>query len=197
MKANVKFENGSRLDLILKLIERINAKNYLEIGCDKNQIFGNIQCEKKIGVDPLRGGTHLMTSDEYFSDFTEDMFDIIFIDGLHHYDQITKDVNNSLKRLNDNGYIIIHDLLPVYEDETSMPGPIVSEISPYWLGDTWRLSFDLMGRDDITFKLISMDCGCGVLFKKPQIPIPIAHENNWEWYCNNLDKLPIVKYDEI
>jgi hypothetical protein len=80
MKANIVFEDYTRLNLILKLIERINAQNYLEIGCDKNQIFRHINCQKKIGVDPYRGGNHLMTSDAYFLNFTEDMFDVIFID---------------------------------------------------------------------------------------------------------------------
>jgi hypothetical protein len=197
MKANIVFEDYTRLNLILKLIERINAQNYLEIGCDKNQIFRHINCQKKIGVDPYRGGNHLMTSDAYFLNFTEDMFDVIFIDGLHHYEQVTKDVNNALNRLNDHGYIIIHDLLPVFKDETSMPAPIASADSPYWLGDTWRLSFDLMGRSDITFKIVTIDCGCGVIIKTPQVPVEISHENNWEWYCNNLDKLPLTQYHEI
>jgi hypothetical protein len=99
--------------------------------------------------------------------------------------------------LNPNGIIIIHDMLPTHIDETSMPNPIKSRNSRYWLGDVWRLSFDLMNRDDITFKLIAMDCGCGVITTVPQIPIKINHENTWEWYCDNLHKLPIVKYNEI
>ena len=39
-------------------------------------------------------------------------FDVIFIDGLHEYYQIRKDVINSLKYLDKNGYIVIHDLFP-------------------------------------------------------------------------------------
>jgi hypothetical protein len=88
-------------------------------------------------------------------------------------------------------------MLPVHEDETSMPSPIKSPHTRYWLGDVWRLSFELMNRDDITFKLIAMDCGCGVITTVPQTPTIITHENTWEWYCNNLYKLPFVKYDEI
>jgi hypothetical protein len=201
MKANINFEDYHRLDLIWKLIDRTNANRYLEIGCDRNQIFKKIRLKRltKIGVDPVRGGTHRMTSDEYFSNYVDEPFDVIFLDGLHHYDQLTRDVNNALDNITDTGYIIIHDLLPVYEEETSMPGPnlIESLHSGYWLGDVWRLSFDLMNRDDITFKLIATDCGCGVITKVPQTPIKINHENTWEWYCDNLHKLPIVKYNEI
>jgi SAM-dependent methyltransferase len=196
IKADIKFEDVHRLELIQKLIDRIDAKSYLEIGCDRNQIFNNIKCEHRIGVDPVRGGSYLMTSDEYFEQF-KDTFDVIFIDGLHHYDQVTRDVNNALNVLNPGGYIIIHDMLPTFEDEISMPDPIISTITPYWLGDVWRLSFDLMGRNDITFKIVAMDCGCGVVTKVPQEPNTITHVNSWEWYCDNWNKLPFVKYDEI
>ena len=196
MNANINFENFSRLELILKSLKKVNAKSYLEIGCDKDQIFRHIICNKKVGVDPVRGGSLRMTSDEYFQNH-QDMFDVIFIDGLHHYEQVTRDVDNALARLNPNGIIIIHDMLPTHEDEISMPDPIKSPHSRYWLGDVWRLSFDLMNRSDITFKLIAMDCGCGVITKIPQTPTVIQHENSWEWYCNNLHKLPFVKYNEV
>ena len=39
-------------------------------------------------------------------------FDIIFIDGLHHYEQVIVDINNALSVLNDNGHILVHDCLP-------------------------------------------------------------------------------------
>jgi hypothetical protein len=125
------------------------------------------------------------------------MFDIIFIDGLHHYDQVSRDVNNALKVLNQGGYVVIHDMLPTVVDEISMPDPIISTITQFWLGDVWRLGFDLMNRDDLTFKIIAMDCGCGVVTKNPQAPVVIDHVNTWEWYCNNWNKLPFVKYNEI
>jgi len=196
MKANTNFENYTRLDLIKKIINKVAAKSYLEIGCDKNQIFDNINHIEKIGVDPIRGGTLRMSSDDYFKNYTK-KFDVIFIDGLHHYEQVTRDVNNALNVLNNNGAIIIHDMLPTFKDETSMPGPIKSQYSRYWLGDVWRLSFDLMARSDITFRVIPIDCGCGLITKIPQTPVNITHENTWEWYCENIDKLPYLSYNEI
>ena len=45
-----------------------------------------------------------MTSDEYFKKF-KDKFDLIFIDGLHHYNQVEKDIYNSLEILNDKRII--------------------------------------------------------------------------------------------
>ena len=49
----------------------------------------------------------------------EDFFDLIFIDGLHHYEQVKKDINNSLKFLKKGGVCIIDDTswLPYIKNE--------------------------------------------------------------------------------
>ena len=47
-----------------------------------------------------------MTSDEFFKN-NEIYFDCIFIDALHIYEQVRKDILNSIKFLNANGIIII------------------------------------------------------------------------------------------
>lgn len=52
--------------------------------------------------------TYKMTSDEYFSKCT-DLFDLIFLDGWHQYDQTKKDIKNSLNHLNQDGIIACHD----------------------------------------------------------------------------------------
>ena len=52
-----------------------------------------------------------MTSDEFFEN-NEIYFDCIFIDALHIYEQVRKDILNSVKFLNTHGIIIIHDCLP-------------------------------------------------------------------------------------
>jgi hypothetical protein len=105
----IPFTQETRLDLINLAIQKAKAKKYLVIGCDKNKIFNKIKCEYKTGVDPLRGGTHRMYSDSFFEQNTE-TFDVIFIDGLHQYDQVSRDFSNSLNCLNENGFIILHDM---------------------------------------------------------------------------------------
>ena len=65
----------NRLSLISLAISQTIMKrgyencNYLEIGCFDNKAFDTIPLplEQKIGIDPLRGGTHRMTSDVFFS----------------------------------------------------------------------------------------------------------------------------------
>ena len=100
-----------RYEIIQKIIELKNYNSYLEIGCDKNQSFSNISINKRVGVDPIEGGTHKMTSDKFFIN-NSDKFDLIFIDGLHEYSQVMCDIKNSLTCLAHNGVILLHDCLP-------------------------------------------------------------------------------------
>ena len=124
-------ERPSRMEIVQGIIDKKKYNNYLEIGTFDDELFSYIKCSKKIGVDPFSGGTHRMTSDEYFSKF-KDKFDIIFIDGLHHYEQVKKDIFNSLEILNSNGIILMHDCLPKICVQ-AIPG---TEIE--WNGDVWK-----------------------------------------------------------
>lgn len=79
---------------------KINEVNYLEIGTDENQVFSTIPLKKgaKIGVDPLKGGTTRAKSDDFFKS-NKIFFNVIFIDGLHTYDQTKKDCMNAMNCL--------------------------------------------------------------------------------------------------
>ena len=56
----------SRIEILNKIIKTQNYSKYLEIGTFKDELFSQVNCEKKIGVDPFSGGTHRMTSDDFF-----------------------------------------------------------------------------------------------------------------------------------
>ena len=85
----------SRSEIINKLISFKNYHSFLEIGCDNDENFSKINIDNKVGVDPLKGGTLRMTSDEFFKE-NKNKFDIVFIDGLHTYDQVKKDILKDL-----------------------------------------------------------------------------------------------------
>lgn len=120
-----------------------------------------------------------MTSDEYFANHTE-KYDIIFIDGLHENEQVYRDIQNSLKVLNPNGSIIMHDCLPEKEEHQ-----IVPRQSNYWNGDVWKAFVRVRNeRTDVEMSVIDTDCGLGFIqFKDLKIPaISGKVELDWKNY---------------
>ena len=150
----------SRSDIINKLISIKKYNSFLEIGCDKNSNFSNISVSKKIGVDPNSGGTHKMTSDEFFQTNIES-FDLVFIDGLHETSQVDRDIDNSLKFLNKNGLILLHDCLP-----KKIWHQVVPCIYPKWNGDVWKSIVKSRTREDINTYTIIADHGIGLIIKE-------------------------------
>lgn len=113
----------TRTDIINKFINKRNYKTYLEIGVLDCVNFNNIIVDEKIGIDPepkvLNENIIKITSDNFFKELSDDIkFDIIFIDGDHTYEQVIKDIQNSLKHLSVNGIIIMHDVITQHEYET-------------------------------------------------------------------------------
>ncbi len=150
----------SRTDIIQKIINLKNFKSYLEIGCDNDENFSKIQINKKVGVDPLKGGTLRETSDEFFNKNKDD-FDIIFLDGLHTYEQTIKDIDNSLRYLNDNGVILVHDCLP-----KKIWNQIVPRMYGHWNGDVWKAIVHSRTYDHVDTYTCTVDHGLGVIFKR-------------------------------
>ena len=74
---------AKRDQIIQEVIYRKSYNSYLEICCDQNQVFSKIKISKKIGVDPVSGGTIRDTSDNFFKknnlkfDIMDDNFDLI------------------------------------------------------------------------------------------------------------------------
>lgn len=188
----INWQPYTRIQLLQYLVSDRGYKTYLEIGCDKNQVFDHISVPCKEGVDPRRGGTQRMTSDEFFAKDNRH-WDLIFIDGLHTYSQVKTDFVNALYRLNPHGTIVIHDMLPTCESQAG-PAPI----EKYWLGDVWRLGFDLMCRADVEFKLLTMDFGCGVVTHGHQTAVQISTDTSaWQFYQDHYKELPLTTFEEF
>ncbi|QEM05988.1 glycosyltransferase [Mucilaginibacter rubeus] len=127
--------NGiTRSQLINLLIQKFSYTSYLEIGTSNpTQNFDLVQCPNKTAVDPepLREDIIGLTSDAFFENLpAEKKFDLIFIDGLHHADQVTRDIDNAITHLAKNGSIVCHDMLPETEEMQMVP-----RISARWMGD--------------------------------------------------------------
>jgi predicted O-methyltransferase YrrM len=121
-----------------------------------------------------------MTSDEFFHQ-NEETFDIIFIDGLHEREQVYRDIYNSLLWLNQNGTIIVHDLLPTKEEHQ-----IVPRISKQWTGDVWKAWVDVRIENQmLEMFVVDTDWGVGVIRKGIQNLLKINCEINWENFTLN------------
>lgn len=147
--------------LINEVIQKNNYESYLEIGCDDNKCFDKVNCVDKVGVDPLKGGTVRKTSDDFFAS-NEKYFDFIFIDGLHEYEQVKKDIINSLEFINDDGIIMLHDCLPNTRAMQSVPRK-----ERFWTGDVWKAIVEARTFPDIDTAVCLIDWGVGIIKKRP------------------------------
>tara|TARA_B100001029_G_scaffold64949_1_gene52613 strand:+ start:465 stop:1241 length:777 start_codon:yes stop_codon:yes gene_type:complete len=186
---NVEWENLSKLkryDFINKALSLydVNTVKYLEVGVFTNQTFETIKAKNKISVDPDPGSypTFLGTSDEFFNQNNE-KFDVIFIDGLHHYDQCQADAINSLKCLNKNGFIFFHDFIPRNFLEEYVP-----RRNELWTGDCWKVSIELAKTVGIEFKVILADHGVGMVRKLSE---------NTNYFSEDTTKLKHLRFKDF
>lgn len=184
-----------RTDIINILIEKINGNNYLEIGVCSGENFNNIKCKHKVSVDPNVNSpaTIHLTSDEFFKTNKEN-FDVIFIDGLHHSQQVYRDIINSLNVLSPNGYIVCHDINPEKEEHQIIPFT-----SGVWNGDCWKAFVSLrQERNDLGMYVVNTDYGCGIIQKGTQESLKINEELNWNNFNINRKKwLNLISIQEF
>jgi len=110
---------------------------------------------------------------------------MIFIDGLHHYDQVLKDIDNSLNHLSQNGSILCHDCLPTTEKMQSR-----DDNGGEWTGDVWKAMFIIMrDRTDINLKVINTDYGCGLIRREPQENVSFHESLTYNFYDKNKSRI--------
>ena len=185
-----------RWDLIDYLIKKNNYLNYLEIGCDDDQLFSKVKIKNKIGVDPVSGGNVRKNSDDFFLE-NKDKFDLVFIDGLHIYEQVKKDIINSLKFLNENGIILVHDCMP-----DSLSKQAVPRYKMKWNGDVWKAIVDLRQREDLDIFTCEIDQGIGIITKRKNSSIlklnkPAKNLKFKDYYYNYKEYLRIIKLTDF
>jgi hypothetical protein len=188
--------NFNRIALVNLLVGKTPNCAYLEIGCASNELFDSIPALNKVGIDPNSGGNTRKTSDEFFY-INKSFFDVVFIDGLHTYDQVRRDVINSIKFLKPGGWIALHDMLPRTWIEDHVP--IVS--SEAWTGDVWKVAFELSQTEGIDFKIIKIDNGVGVLKLTKNSPslvnlVTELNDKKFSYFYENVGKLPIVEWND-
>jgi hypothetical protein len=192
-----------RFDIINYLIEKYKLINYLEIGVFKGENIREIKALHKDGVDPGSEGytppevNYPTSSDEFFKlieGHNEIKYDIIFIDGLHHADQVEKDIKNSLNHIIDGGFILLHDCNPV-----SYEAQLVPRQTTAWNGDTWKAFVDFK-LNNPTYECCVIDTDFGVGFiKNTGTEYQINNRiNDWDYFnSNRKNLLNLITWDEF
>tara|TARA_Y100000385_G_C13024158_1_gene607623 strand:- start:666 stop:1253 length:588 start_codon:yes stop_codon:yes gene_type:complete len=175
-----------RWDILNALIKNFEYTNYLEIGvqdyyscCSKVKLTE----ENKTTIDPSPRNKcdFIGTSNEYFTQLDSKVkFDLIFIDGLHHSDQVLKDIKNSLKHLNDGGSILCHDCLPLTEKHQER-----EDHGGEWNGDVWKAIAQLrIEETNLSIKTIDTDWGCCLIQRGNNTPYIPRNEKylTWEYF---------------
>jgi len=185
-----------RWDIINFLIQKRNYSKYLEIGVHSGECIRKIKAKIKDGVDPgaetnnPNEVNYPISSDAFFASIDESVkYDLIFIDGLHHSDQVNRDIENALKHLNENGTIVLHDCNPPeYEIQT------VPRNTGLWNGDVWKTIAKLRCfRDDLYVAVVDADWGVGIVHKgKQKLYDNVDYDhivNNWNYFDRNRDNI--------
>ena len=143
-----------------RLAEALGARSYLEIGVETGVTFERIRVAERTAVDPtflFDTGKHAnentifaeTTSDRFFAGLpAQKQYDIIFIDGMHTFEQTYRDLCNSLLHSHWRTPILIDDTLPsdVYSslrdpDQGLAFREAAGGGSSAWHGDTFKVVF--------------------------------------------------------
>ncbi len=184
-----------RHEIINTFIKKHGYKTYLEIGLDEGNHRNDdkVICETKISVDPAEGSraTFNLTSDQFFKQ-NKQKFDIVFIDGLHHEDQVTRDIENSLHFLNEGGTIVCHDCNPTSEAMQAVP-----RIQGEWTGDVWKSICHFRNYKNLEVYVVDTDYGVGIIKTGKQDPILIENMTYSDFEANKKEWLNLISVKEF
>ncbi|MEO6327909.1 MAG: class I SAM-dependent methyltransferase [Ginsengibacter sp.] len=145
----------NRTELINYLIQQRNAKRYLEISAhDKQSNFVHIYCKHK-------QTTFLYPASHNFFELNNGEFDIIFIDGNHTEEEVSKDIGYARRSLSENGIIILHDCMP--PDAWHQRDADQYHKGENWTGTVWKAALREFNTSIAKCTLIDTDWGCGII----------------------------------
>ena len=178
-----------RHKVVARLLSRFDDARYLEIGVNRGQTFHKVRAAKMVAVDPdflfdheaasaerPHATYHSVTSDEYFGTIIGDdeLFDVIFVDGLHTFDQTLRDLLNALEHLAPRGVIVIDDVRPPFYDASLRDHDtavrvrdLTGQTQPVWMGDVYRLIWFIDSfLQHLTYRTISNNHGQAVVWRQ-------------------------------
>jgi hypothetical protein len=181
--------------LLQDLLDLYENPRYLEVGVHNAQTFRVIRAGEKVGVDPrfhfdLREdwvadtaiSLYEMTSDEYFGSVAEQgaYFDVVFLDGLHSFEQTLRDLNSAISLLSPFGVVVIDDIQPT-SGFAAMPNRMefkrlraaLDLESGAWMGDVYKLVFFIETfYQQLSFSTVAENPGQLVVWRERRTEVP-------------------------
>jgi len=144
--------------------------SYLEIGVRTGFTIKKVNASVKDGVDIVhkcRQVNFVMSSDRFFRVINDNVkYHVIFIDGFHVYEQAMRDIDNSLRHLHPDGYVVIHDCNP---PNRWYQRPYKPPMKKGWNGTVWKAIANLRcTRPDLSVCVVDTDWGFGIVRKGHQ-----------------------------
>ncbi|WP_407688582.1 glycosyltransferase 61 family protein [Mycobacterium sp. HUMS_1102779] len=147
------------LDFLAALHTHLTPRTYLEVGTARGDSLELAGCDA-IAVDPgfqlevtatgkrRRTFFFQMTSDDFFT--TENVrellgrpVDMAFLDGLHRFEFLLRDLIGTEAACHPRSLILLHDCVPLNPRMALrqwLPGgPLETETASFWTGDVWKL----------------------------------------------------------
>ncbi|MGQ0675227.1 MAG: class I SAM-dependent methyltransferase [Rhodospirillales bacterium] len=205
-----------RIEILQRVATALNARHYLEIGVSKGESFFPLRIARKVAVDPhprlswrkrlrnclgnplnLFNAYYPVASDEYFARVRPPPggFDLVFIDGLHTYEQALRDTLNALKVLKPGGVVALHDCNPPhaaagfparsYEDAAAARPP---GWTGEWCGDVWKAIVHLRAfHPELDVAVLDCDYGVGLVRRgRPAAAAPPDADGLRDWDYSRL-----------
>jgi hypothetical protein len=116
------------VDIARGLKKTIENPRYLELGVWKARCFNSVAPYffEAIGVDVKQSNKYITVNHKFYRTSTVDyfkkyydgkLFNLIFIDACHEFENVKVDFKNSYNSIVDNGLIVLHDTYPANEGE--------------------------------------------------------------------------------
>lgn len=190
-----------RVSVMRQLCRLYPEARYLEIGVWKGKTFDRVEAARKVAVDPdfrlqppvaervARAATdepgtsyHEVTSDEFFARVVgrDEQFDVVFLDGLHVYEQTLRDLMNALDHLAPDGVVVVDDTHPPTHlaalpdrDAHAAVRDHLGATDKQWMGDIFKLVWFVQTFcPHLTYRTIADNHGQTVLWRKPRADVP-------------------------
>jgi SAM-dependent methyltransferase len=185
----------NRAAVLSRLTNLYAGARYLEIGVAEGTTFFKVPAARKVAVDPEfrfdvaerrrvepHADFHEVASDDYFASVVgpDEQFDVIYLDGLHVYEQTLRDLMNALHHLQPRGVVVVDDTHP----PTHMAA--INDLDHYvrmrdylgsddrrWMGDVFKLVWFVEAfMPHLTYRTIANNHGQTVLWRSRRADYP-------------------------